>query len=58
MDRESRDGDADPQTRILETAVSLAGNTLLRAGIAFAGQQVGKVFGQQTTDPTPQEHYS
>ena len=40
---------------LLETGMNLAGNMLLRAGIAFAGQQVGKVFGHQMADQTSQE---
>jgi hypothetical protein len=37
---------------LFESGMTLAGNMLLRAGIAFAGQQVGKVFGQQAADQT------
>jgi len=42
---------------LLETGMNLAGNMLLRAGIAFAGQQVGKVFGHQMADQTSQESH-
>jgi hypothetical protein len=37
---------------LFESGLNLAGNMLLRAGIAFAGQQVGKVFGHQVADQT------
>jgi len=37
---------------LFESGMTLAGNMLLRAGIAFAGQQVGKVFGQTAADQT------
>jgi hypothetical protein len=37
---------------LFESGMSLAGNMLLRAGIAFAGQQVGKVFGNRVADQT------
>jgi hypothetical protein len=40
---------------LMESGMTLAGNMLLRAGIAFAGQQVGKVFGQQAADQTTTE---
>jgi hypothetical protein len=44
---------------LVETGMTLAGNMLLRAGIAFAGQQVGKVFGQQAAEQTrPEEYHS
>jgi hypothetical protein len=42
---------------LLDTGLTLAGNMLLRAGIAFAGQQVGKVFGHQMADQTTEEHH-
>lgn len=42
---------------LLETGMNLAGNMLLRAGIAFAGQQVGKVFGHEMADQTSQEQH-
>ena len=40
---------------LFDSAISLGGNMLLRAGIAFAGQQVGKVFGHQMAEQTSQE---
>ena len=43
---------------LLETGMNLAGNMLLRAGIAFAGQQVGKVFGHEMAEQTSEEHYT
>jgi hypothetical protein len=43
---------------LVESAMNLAGNMLLRAGIAYAGQQVGKVFGHEMADQSPQEHQS
>jgi len=49
------------QTRkpsLVETGINLAGNMLLRAGIAFAGQQVGKVFGHEMADQTSAEHHT
>jgi len=42
---------------LFESGMTLAGNMLLRAGIAFAGQQVGKVFGQQAAEQTTTEEY-
>jgi hypothetical protein len=42
---------------LFETGMNLAGNMLLRAGIAFAGQQMGKMFGHQAAEQTPSEEY-
>lgn len=40
---------------LLEAGMSLAGSMLLKAGIAFAGQQVGKLLGQQPAEQTIRE---
>lgn len=40
---------------LMDSAVSIVSNMLMRAGIAFAGQQVGKVLGHQMSDAVPQE---
>jgi len=42
---------------LFESGINLAGNMLLRAGIAFAGQQVGKVFGHEMAETTTQEQH-
>ncbi len=42
---------------LMESGINLAGNMLLRAGLAFAGQQVGKVLGGQVADHTTQEQH-
>lgn len=34
-----------------ETAFNLLGNMIVRAGIAYAGQQFGKIFGEQAAEP-------
>ncbi|QDT54840.1 hypothetical protein Pan44_28780 [Caulifigura coniformis] len=43
---------------LVESGMNLAGNMLLRAGIAFAGQQVGKIFGHEMADQTTGEHHA
>lgn len=40
---------------LLMSLANLTGNMLLRAGIAYVGQQAGKVFGEQAAEPVPQE---
>ena len=42
---------------MMDAAVSAASNMVLRAGIAFAGQQVGKILGQRVPDPATQENH-
>jgi hypothetical protein len=39
---------------IMATMFNLTGNMILRAGIAYLGQQAGKVFGEQAADETTQ----
>lgn len=41
---------AQEKPGLLESAMQLAGNTLLRAGLAYVGQQAGKVFGQSAAN--------
>jgi len=40
---------------LVASGINLAGNMLLRAGIAYAGQHIGKVFGQQPAEHMSQE---
>jgi hypothetical protein len=44
-----------PSTRrpgVLDSVLSIAGNLLLRAGLAYVGQQVGRLVGQHAAEPT------
>lgn len=42
---------------LLGSMASMTGNMLLRAGIAYASQQLGKVAGQQAASETPQQSF-
>lgn len=40
---------------VVVSLANLAGNMLLRAGIAYVGQQAGKLFGEQAAEPAPKD---
>lgn len=40
---------------VLTSIANLTGNMLLRAGLAYAGQQLGKVVGAQAAETSPEE---
>lgn len=40
---------------IAQSVVRMLGNTLLRAGVAYAGQQMGKMIGEQASEETKNE---
>jgi len=45
----------DRKPSLLQSGMSLAGTMLLRAGVAYAGQHVGRFFSQQTANQTAGE---
>lgn len=44
--------------RLMDTALSLGGNMLLRAGLAYAAQRMGQVMKEPSSSPPPQEFAS
>ena len=43
---------------LLMSVANLTGNMLLRAGLAYAGQQFGKIVGDQAAQESPQEAHA
>jgi hypothetical protein len=41
--------------RLMDTALSLGGTMLLRAGLAYAGQRMSQIIKNPSPSPTPQE---
>ncbi|MEZ6113913.1 MAG: hypothetical protein R3C99_23315 [Pirellulaceae bacterium] len=47
--------EATTRPSVIDTFVSLTGNMLMRAALAYVGQQVGKFVGQQASEVGPPE---
>ena len=44
---------AAQKTSLVDTMLTMTGNVLLRAGTAYVGQQLGKLFGEAAADTPP-----
>lgn len=46
---------AAQKTSLMDTLLTMTGNVLLRAGTAYVGQQMGKLFGEAAAEPPARE---
>lgn len=46
---------AAQKTNLMDTLLTMTGNVLLRAGTAYVGQQIGKIFGETAADAPSRE---
>jgi hypothetical protein len=46
---------AAQKTNLVDTMLTMTGNVLLRAGTAYLGQKIGKLFGETAADKPPRE---
>jgi hypothetical protein len=46
---------AAQKTSLMDTVLTMTGNVLLRAGTAYMGQQIGKLFGETAADAPSRE---
>lgn len=46
---------AAQKTNLMDTLLTMTANLLLRAGTAYVGQQLGKLFGETAADPPSRE---